>query len=113
VDRLSEDIDLFTDRWDWEGFTLALDVVFEAYRTDGLDVAVPRRAETFARIQVTDPQAGRIATVDLAADFLQWDPVHPFPLDNRAVGCARQPVSQPWDRLLGLLYTVVDRSAEH
>ena len=75
VDRLSEDIDLFTDRWDREEFTRAVDAVCKAYRTDGLDVAVPRRAEAFARIQVTDPQAGRIATVDLAADFRQLDPV--------------------------------------
>ena len=75
VDRLSEDIDLFTDRWDQEEFARAVDAVCQAYAADGLQVAASRRAETFARIQVTDPHTARVATVDLAADFRRLDPV--------------------------------------
>lgn len=42
VDRLSEDIDLFTDRWDREDFNRAVEAVCGAYRSGGLDVAVTR-----------------------------------------------------------------------
>ncbi len=68
VDRMSEDIDLFTDRWDNAEFDRAVAAVIKAYRRDGLEVSVPRQADTFARIQVTDPEAGQTATVDLGAD---------------------------------------------
>ena len=76
VDRMSEDIDLFTDRWDRAEFGRAVAAVIEAYRRDGLEVTVPRQADTFARIQVTDPEAGQTATVDLGADAPQLEPVH-------------------------------------
>jgi hypothetical protein len=35
-----------------------------------------RRAETIARLQVTDLRLGRTATVDLAADFRRLEPVN-------------------------------------
>ena len=59
VDRMSEDIDMFTNRWDPAEFGRAVDAVSEAYRRIGLEVSTTRRAETFARLQVTDPRGGR------------------------------------------------------
>ena len=75
VERMSEDVDLFTDRWDSDGFDRAVETVAEAYRRDGLEVIVVRRAETFARLQVVDPRAARAGTVDLAADCRDREPV--------------------------------------
>src|SRR5579864_1977068 len=76
VDRMSEDIDMFTNRWDTTEFKRAVDVVSEAYRRAGLEVSVTQRAETFARLQVTDPRGARAATVDLAADARRLEPVN-------------------------------------
>ena len=47
----------------------------EAYRREGLDVIVARRAETFARLEATEPASGRAGAVDLAADVRGSDPV--------------------------------------
>jgi len=76
VDRMSEDIGMFTNRWDPTEFDRAVDAVSGAYRRVGLDVSTTRRAETFARLQVTDSRLRRTATVDLAADFRRLDPVN-------------------------------------
>lgn len=75
VDRMSEDIDMFTNRWDATEFSRAVEVVSEAYRRIGLEVSMTRRAETFARLQVTNPGVARTATVNLAADSRRLDPV--------------------------------------
>jgi hypothetical protein len=75
IDRLSEDVDLFTDRWDTAEFSRAVDALVEAYRGEGLDVVVARRAETFARLEATEPASGRAGAVDLAADVRGSDPV--------------------------------------
>lgn len=75
VDRMSEDIDLFTNRWDQEEFSRAVKAVCDAYRRDGLEVSVTRQAETFARLQVADPRDAMGATVDLAADVRRLEPV--------------------------------------
>lgn len=68
VDRMSEDVDLFTDRWDSTEFAQAVDVVVDAYRQAGLDVTVVQQAGTFVRLQVVDPDSNRAGSVDLAAD---------------------------------------------
>jgi hypothetical protein len=75
IDRLSEDVDLFTDRWDTAEFSRAVDALVEAYRREGLDVIVARRAETFVRLEATEPASGRAGAVDLAADVRGSDPV--------------------------------------
>lgn len=75
LERLSEDVDFFTDRQDPDQFSRALDVVTDAYRDAGLDVAVTRRAETFARLETSDPITGQSSGVDLAADFRSHQPV--------------------------------------
>jgi hypothetical protein len=48
--------------------------VEEAYRLDGLGFSVVNRAETFARLEVTDTGTGRVGLVDLAADFRRHEP---------------------------------------
>lgn len=68
VDRLSEDVDLFTDRWDPQDFARAVETLCAAYTRAGLEVTVTRQAETFARLQVTDPGSRKEGSVDLAAD---------------------------------------------
>jgi hypothetical protein len=75
VDWLSEDIDPFTNSWDPNEFSRAIGAVRGAYRSDGLQVEVHRRADTFARIQVTNPGSSRVDSVDLAADLRQLEPV--------------------------------------
>ncbi len=74
VERMSEDVDLFTDRWDSAEFGRAVDAVVDAYRGAGLDITVVRRAETFARLQAVDPRSGRAGSVDLAADRRASEP---------------------------------------
>ena len=74
VERMSEDVDLFTDRWDSTEFSRAVDSVVAAYRQAGLDVTVVRRAETFARLQAVDPGSARAGSVDLAVDRRASDP---------------------------------------
>jgi hypothetical protein len=75
VDRLSEDVDLFTDRWDTEDFSRAVDAVVEAFKREVLEVSVPQREATFCRLEITDPSIGKVATVDMASDFRQDEPV--------------------------------------
>jgi hypothetical protein len=74
VERISEDVDLFTDRWDSTEFSRAVNTVVDAYRQAGLDVTVVRQAETFARLQVVDPSSAREGSVDLAADRRDSEP---------------------------------------
>ena len=75
VERMSEDVDLFTDRWDVQDFAQAVRSVRDVYEQAGMVVVVARHADTFARLQVTEPDTGRVATVDLAADFRERQPV--------------------------------------
>jgi hypothetical protein len=55
VDRMSEDVDLFTNRWDTSEFARAVEALAAAYRKDGIEVTVVRQADTFARLRVVDP----------------------------------------------------------
>lgn len=75
VDRFSEDVDLFTNRWDPAAFGDAVDAVVEAYRREGLHVVVVQQAETFARLEAADPESGSAGSVDLAADVRVNEPV--------------------------------------
>jgi hypothetical protein len=75
VDRMSEDLDMFTDRWDAKSFAAAVDAVSKAFRQQGFGVEVNRQAETFARIEVTDGASGRTVSVDLGADYRKHQPV--------------------------------------
>jgi hypothetical protein len=75
VDRVSEDVDMFTDRFDSNDFNRAVETISDAYRRAGLEVLLIRGADAFARLQVTDPGQGQVAAVDLASDFRQLEPV--------------------------------------
>lgn len=66
VDRLSEDVDLFTNRLDPDEFTRAVDAITITYRQGGYEVDVVRRAELFARLLVGDEDPVR---VELAYDW--------------------------------------------
>lgn len=72
---LSEDVDLFTNRWDPSDLRQAVDAVAEAYRLEGLESLVVRQAETFARLQAVDPGTEAVSSVDMAADFRGHEPV--------------------------------------
>jgi hypothetical protein len=75
VERMSEDVDMFTDRWDADAFKGAVDALLAAYRREGLQVGVVRQADTFARVEAADPISGRTGSVDLAADSRGHQPV--------------------------------------
>lgn len=75
VQRMSEDIDLFTDHRDPSHFVEAIEVVLEAYQEGGLEVTVLQQTDTFARLQAAEPATGATATIDLAADARQKAPI--------------------------------------
>lgn len=75
VERMSEDVDLFTDRWDVASFSEAVDRLCAGYRDLGLEVTVVRRGETFARLRIDDTATGESASVDVAADSRVNTPV--------------------------------------
>ena len=75
VDRLSEDVDMFTNNQDPERFNQAVAAVAEAYPQQQLEVNIVRQADTYARLEVSDPATGRAGSVDLAGDYRQEEPV--------------------------------------
>lgn len=74
VDRLSEDVDMFTDNQDPERFDQAVVAVAEAYRHQQLEVNIVPQADTFARLEVSDPSTGQAGSVDLADDYRREEP---------------------------------------
>lgn len=75
ADRMSEDVDLFTDRSEPAEFHRALQTVVDAYRREGLEVTVVQATETFARLRASDPRTGQLGSVDMAGDFRGSEPV--------------------------------------
>lgn len=74
LERLSEDVDLFT-AWDQRGdFKLAVAAVVDAYLADGLGVEIERQGDTYARLQVSDGQ--NTSKVELGVDWRANEPVH-------------------------------------
>jgi hypothetical protein len=67
LDRPSEDVDLFTTATAEPHFPTAVAAVIQAYRDDGLDVAVTINNTGFARLQVTDPLAAAAAKSSLVS----------------------------------------------
>ncbi|MCL2396000.1 MAG: nucleotidyl transferase AbiEii/AbiGii toxin family protein [Acidimicrobiaceae bacterium] len=60
VDRFSEDVDLFTNRWDTAAFARAVDAVVDAYRREGLDRLPPRPPNSLhAGKEVSRQSSGR------------------------------------------------------
>ncbi len=75
VDRLSEDVDMFTNNQEPERFTEAVAALADAYRQQRLKVEIVRQADTFARLEVSDPTTGQAGSVDLAGDYRKEEPV--------------------------------------
>lgn len=75
ADRMSEDVDLFTDRSQPAGLHRALQTVVDAYPREGLEVTVVQATETFARLRASDPRTGQPGSVDMAGDVRGSEPV--------------------------------------
>jgi hypothetical protein len=75
IDRPSEDVDLFTTAAAEDQFSEALATTINAFKADGLDVTVALSNPGFARLQVTDPNAGATAKVELGIDWRAHPPV--------------------------------------
>lgn len=74
LNRVSDDVDLFTDQGDPRRFDAAVDAVRDAYTADGLSVEVMRAGSVFARLLVTD-EAGRQTKVEMGYDWRAEPPV--------------------------------------
>ena len=73
LERLSEDVDLFT-AWERRGqFESAVAAVVDAYRADGLHVAIERQGDMFARLNVDDGE--HASKVELGVDWRANEPV--------------------------------------
>lgn len=74
LQRLSDDVDLFTDQGGPIAFDTAVNAVREAYEEDGLIVEVVRLGGTFARLLVTDDNS-RQTKVEMGYDWRAEPPV--------------------------------------
>jgi hypothetical protein len=74
VDRLTHDVDLFTNDLDPAAFESAVDQLTNELHRAGHDVEEVRRLPQFAQLRITTPQ-GRSVDMDLAVDWRQNDPV--------------------------------------
>ncbi|SHN35263.1 nucleotidyl transferase AbiEii/AbiGii toxin family protein [Actinacidiphila paucisporea] len=74
LNRVSDDVDLFTDQGDPQRFDAAVNVVRDAYTADGLTVEVMRSGDSFARLLVTD-EDGRETKVEMGYDWRAEPPV--------------------------------------
>ncbi|MYR13892.1 hypothetical protein GTY62_25420 [Streptomyces sp. SID724] len=68
LERLSNDVDLFTDIVDPSAFSEAVGAVAAAYRVADLTIEVEKSAGVFARFAVADEQ-GHMAKVELGCDW--------------------------------------------
>ncbi|KUO16739.1 nucleotidyl transferase AbiEii/AbiGii toxin family protein [Streptomyces dysideae] len=100
LERLSDDVDLFTDIADPVAFSEAVEAVAAAYRADDLTVEVEKSAGVFARFAVADEQ-GHMAKVEFGCD---WRARPPAVLE---IG----PVLHPDDAVANKVTTLFGRAA--
>ena len=100
LERLSDDVDLFTNIADPVAFAEAVDTVAAAYRAADLTVEVEKSGEVFARFAIADTQ-GHTAKVELGCD---WRARPPAVLD---IG----PVLHPDDAVANKVTTLFGRAA--
>ncbi|MEU3342193.1 nucleotidyl transferase AbiEii/AbiGii toxin family protein [Streptomyces sp. NPDC006668] len=100
LERLSDDVDLFTDIADPVAFSEAVEAVAAAYRAADLIVEVEKSAGVFARFAVADEQ-GHTAKVELGCD---WRARPPAVLE---IG----PVLHPDDAVANKVTTLFGRAA--
>ncbi|MET4783435.1 nucleotidyl transferase AbiEii/AbiGii toxin family protein [Glaciihabitans sp. UYNi722] len=74
VDRLTHDVDLFTNDLDPAAFEGAVDQLTNELQRVGHGVEEVRRSAQFAQLRITTPE-GRIVDMDLAVDWRENDPV--------------------------------------
>ncbi len=74
IQRPSTDLDLFTDKLDPTAFAAVLAEVVAGLSNAGYVVEVVRSAQTFARLDVSDPRPKLQTTVDLAVDAREFLP---------------------------------------
>jgi hypothetical protein len=101
VERVSQDVDLFTTMAAVADFPTAQAEVAMALRNDGLDVVVERDGPTFARLAVSDPVGGNASILELGADWRAYPPV------TLAIG----PVLHPADAAANKLCALFGRAA--
>lgn len=101
TDRLSRDVDLFTDRFDAAVFDHAERAVVHACRRNGLRATVGLSLDVFRQIIVSDPTTGAEAVVDLGFDARDRPPA------RFEVG----PVLSLEDSAVSKVRTLVDREA--
>jgi len=100
LERISDDVDLFTDVADPVAFAEAVSRVSAAYRSDGFTVDVELLGDVFARFAVID-EAGHEAKVEMGCD---WRSRPPAQLD---IG----PVLHPDDAVANKVTTLFGRAA--
>lgn len=100
LERISDDVDLFTDIADPAAFAEAVDRVAAAYRADGFTVDVELLGVVFARCAVID-ESGRQTRVEMGCD---WRSRAPVQLD---IG----PVLHPDDAVANKVTTLFGRAA--
>ncbi|MBT0773584.1 nucleotidyl transferase AbiEii/AbiGii toxin family protein [Kineosporia sp. J2-2] len=74
LERLSEDIDLFTTVDAEEHFDAAVAEAIGAYESVGLNVVIAIQQPGFARLVVTDPAGARSSKVELGVDWRAHPP---------------------------------------
>jgi hypothetical protein len=75
VNRISDDVDLFTPIERSGEMTAATRTVTAAYEAAGYVVELGQQAPTYTRLNVTDPATGSHSKVELVAEFLHHAPV--------------------------------------
>lgn len=74
LNRVSDDVDLFTNQGDPQRFDAAVNAVRDTYASDGLTVEVMRSGDSFARLLVTDEDS-RQTKVEMGYDWRAEPPV--------------------------------------
>ncbi|WP_329565306.1 nucleotidyl transferase AbiEii/AbiGii toxin family protein [Kitasatospora sp. NBC_01266] len=100
VNRLSDDVDLFTPFERRDQMPAATTRALSALWEEGLEAEAATTSETYVRLQVTDPATGRETKVELVAEFLSHPPV------EAALG----PVLHPDDVAAGKMTALFSRA---
>lgn len=74
VERVSEDVDLFTTLKRQETFPQAVAALIDALRAEKFEATVEREGPTFARLSVLDPSDGTRTRVELGVDWRAYPP---------------------------------------
>jgi len=74
-DRLSNDVDLFTDVMDTEAFSDSVDTLVAAFEAADMAVEVVRRGPLFLDAVVCDALTGDRGSIQLGYDYRQFPPV--------------------------------------